>query len=364
MDKKKLVLLLILLLLLAVVVVILMLDKPTGSTQPPQTEGTEHKDRVLSTDIEDVFKHCISVEKTSDGYFPLRFSEQRLKDYENYPVIPYSRCTAGVTMEFSTDAEMISFDYELNKSFWDPTFDVYENGEYAATVECGQRIWGRFEYTKKAEGRVDIIITLPNAAETGILNPQLGSFTTDVTGDKAKVLILGDSISQGLYGTGSSKNWVFLLSQELGFDYLNLSVGGETFRKSALNRDIPFQPDHIIVALGTNDLFYTRYLNVMEQEADRYLELLDELYPDVPVTIITPFWMRNLNSAANQNLRTLFLAYTQSLKELGKKYGYEVIEGTELIPNNAAYYADDVHPNEYGFAALADALKDQLKIGG
>ncbi len=361
MDKKKLVLLLVLLLLLAVVVVILMLD---DTPQQVQTEPTVPANRVLSTNIEDVFKHCISVEKTSDGYFPLRFSEQRLKNYEIYPVIPYSRCTAGITMEFSTDAETISFDYEINKSFWNPTFDVYENGEYAATVECGQRIWGRFEYTKKAEGRVDIIITLPNAAETGILNPQLGNFTTDVTGDKAKVLVLGDSISQGLYGTGSSKNWVFLLSQELDFDYLNLSVGGETFRKSALDRDVPFQPDHIIVALGTNDLFYTRYLNVMEKEADRYLEQLDEIYPDVPVTIITPFWMRNLNSAANQDFRTLFLAYTKVLKELGAKYGYEVIDGTELIPNNAAYYADDVHPNEHGFAALADALKKRLTIGG
>lgn len=369
-NRNKVLLLLLLVLAAAVTLVLILIE---SSTKPEFDEQIAHVDneadaleagKVYSTDIVDVFKHCIDVQLKDGGYYPVRFSEERLKDYEGYPVMPYAGCTAGITMEFRTDAPTISFDYKIFKNIWGSGFDIYENGELKESIDASRVMMGTVEYERRSSEASDIVICLPVASNTIIRNPQFGDFQTDVTGDKPKIIVFGDSISQGLFGSTPSKNWIFLLSQKKGYDYLNLSVGGETFRRSALDSDIPFHPDHILVALGTNDLFYTRYLNVIRQNADDYFSTLQRIYPGVPVTVITPIIQRGLSSSSNMFNSTRYYQLTEILSELASNYGYDVIDGSELVPSSVEYFAenDSVHLSSLGFETVAKNLEERINI--
>lgn len=379
-DRRKLGLLLLLLILATACVVVALLMRPAKEAaaaaveetplpvqEEPMTEETDDKarEKVYSAEIKDVFKHCTDVKETTSGWYPVRFSDARLKDYRNYPHIPYAGCTAGITMEFTTAAPTVSFGYEIAANLWGSGFEVLENGMYSEYFETGSRKWGHVEYTRKVtDGPSDIIICLPVASETTIVDPQLGDFQTDVTDDKPKLLVLGDSISQGLFGATPSRNWPFLLAQAQGLDYLNLSVGGETFRKAALDKSIGFDPDHIIVALGTNDLFNTRYINVIEADIQAYLEKLTEIYAGTPVTVITPIAQYGMNAESNMFNSVLFEEVRKAIESAAAQYGCEMIDGRDLFPGTVEYYApnDGVHPGSLGFEIIAKRLNERMQV--
>lgn len=369
MDNKKLVLLLVLLLLLAMAVGVILLlgNEPTqagkdgtaGATLP---SGREERETVTSTEIKDIFKHCTRVVESDGAYLPLRFSDERLEDYQNYPTIPYSRCSTGVTMEFTTDASVISFDYEVCDRIWDATFDIYENGQYMQTQSCSG--FGRLEYTLRSSGETEITIYFPIAANAYISNLQIGNFTTVVSDNRTRLLVLGDSISQGLFGTNPSDGYVSLLARSMDLEYLNLSVGGEMFRKDALDEGIGFDPDYILVVLGTNDLYCSRFYNVICENVDAYLDRLKEIYPDVPVAVVTPTWQKELDYAGFEEQKQAHTALTEKLMEAAAERGFACIDGRELFPHETQYLYDSVHPNTEGFKNMASNLEGKLIQAG
>ena len=374
MRKRNLLLLLLLLILLAAAVWIAL--SLFGDTEEnvqmsePESAAVSEKEpetmqRMYSEKITDIFKHCTRVIERDEGYYPVHFSDARLENYQSFPVMPYAGCSAGITMEFSTDEPTISFTYENIRTIWDSKFDIIENGELTETIEIGNNKWGYVEYTRRVtDGPSDLVICLPTASETAISDLHLGNFKTDVTGDRTKLLVLGDSISQGLFGSSPSRNWPFLLAQKQGLDYLNLSVGGETFRSGALDPDIGYAPDYIIVALGTNDLFQTRYINVIERDIADYLERLNKIYPETPVTLITPFGFLGMNAASNMFNSDQVEAVYEVICRQAERFGYSVIDGRELFPGTKEYYAlnDSVHLSSLGFEAVADSLDRILQI--
>lgn len=86
------------------------------------------------------------------------------------------------------------------------------------------------------------------------------SVTVSDTGDAAKILVLGDSISAG-YGMNIDDGWVHLMNQTLAqresrWQLINASVSGETTTGGL--RRLPellqqHQPDIVVLELGGND---------------------------------------------------------------------------------------------------------------
>ena len=61
----------------------------------------------MKEEMEQVFHHCLSVIRTEEGYYPVRFTEKQLAFYKGLGERFETRslCTAGVTMEFTTSAK-------------------------------------------------------------------------------------------------------------------------------------------------------------------------------------------------------------------------------------------------------------------
>lgn len=305
-------------------------------------------------DYKKLFHGCVRVEQTEKGYIPLRFSDARLAVYDSYPNKPYSRFPASVYMEFETDAEQISFHFSSEKVYYVPImFDIYENGYLRETVTQALGMFeGDIQYQRKASGKSTIRIYLPAAAMVYLSDFCIGDWNPTAPGEK-KMLVLGDSICQGLFGKHPSLGVVPQLGRMLGYEYLNLSVGGENYSADALD-DFGFQPDLILVALGTNDYSYQVPREEVEVNARAYFKRLKEIYPGVPVIVITPPWIHDLRTQTEELKR--FLAHRSTMECCAKEANLPVADGFNMIPNMAEFFEDCAHPNDLGFQQYASNL--------
>lgn len=107
-------------------------------------------------DLKTIFRHCTRVMEQDGVYTPVRFSDERLRVYrEEKPECPYACCPVGMSMEFKTDAEKISFSYRMTKIYYPViVFDIYENGLFMRAVrEPDGSESGTVEYTLQTPGR-------------------------------------------------------------------------------------------------------------------------------------------------------------------------------------------------------------------
>ena len=339
--------------LLLSVILLISLAACGGGVSPSESEQPVSELEKLT----EIFKGVIRVTEEEGTYTPLRFSDEQLKDYQRQPTIPYSKCTTGVRMDFYTDAKEISFSFNLgtfgnddNATIPQDSFDIFENGEYKESVAASHKSSVKeVTYTRtstEAESRITILF--PTRHEAKISDLSLGNYRP-YTEYSHKILFLGDSITQGLYADKPSDGYVDQVSRALGADYLNLAVGGEKFRVDALGEDVPFEPDHIIIALGTNDKHQNYALISIERNATAYYEKVAQLYPNVPVTVITPF--------ENQGDD-----FVESYIKVAEKFGFKAIDGRTLIPpKRENFNPDEVHPSTTGFNLIAQNLLPLLK---
>lgn len=319
--------------------------------------------------ISSLFHHVSLVSENEGWYEPLRFSPERIADYEqNRPYAPYSHCAAGVTLEFETEADEIAFDYEMlpfsaGKSLdgysTSDVFDVYENGAYALTVSPAIHK-GRFRYRKQNPGRVRFCIYTPVGAMVRFSRFSLGDFSP-VPAPQRKLLIVGDSISQGLFGTHPSLSAAARLSRELDADLLNASIGGDCFRPGLIPEDLPWRPDAIVVELGTNDFCFIKDRKTIEENVRGFFCDLDERFSHVPCVVVSPFWMTDWDELTDGRP-----AYTEWLKGLLQEICDRVVylhflDGFRVIPHEYRNFCDSTHPSDDGFAAMAAAIGSELK---
>ena len=313
-----------------------------------------------------LFHGCIDVEKRDAGYLAKRFTPKQFERYTKMPWCIYPYCTAGVFMEFVTDAEEISFDYFFSVLFFPQIiFDIFENGVYMSFVrEPDCSLSGHVTYKKKTAGLVKFRIYLPYNGETHISNIQFGDFKPTVDERRNKLLVYGDSISQGLMGTHPYMSYVPLLSDTIDADYLNLSVGGDLFDYTMIDTELPFRPTAIIVALGANDLPFVGDYQKIKVNIERYFAVLKEAYPNIPINVISPIWQTDIERFETEEERDkykLFMQIYDKVVEESDKAGCNTIRGLELMPHVPEYFTDHAHPNDIGFLQYALNLMRYIK---
>ena len=298
------------------------------------------------------------------AFIPMRFSQERMDDYNEYNETakikaPYFECTTGVRMDFYTDADTISFHYSVTAGFFDgsadhpvDTFNIYENGEYKSSQKVVKGMPGDVVYRRKStdpESRITILF--PGYHGVSLSMFDLGN-TRPVEEYDHKILVFGDSISQGLFAEKPGDNYIHQVCSTLNADYMNLSVGGEIFRSAALDEEIHFDPTYILVALGTNDYYGGVDKGAVSGNAISYLSRVKEIYPDVPITVISPFG----NIPAD---------YIAAIGAAAQATDCHFVDGTTLISRQTtSWNADNVHPATPGFneitAAFTPILQEKL----
>lgn len=309
----------------------------------------------MKEEMEQVFHHCLSVIRTEEGYYPVRFTEKQLAFYKGLGERFETRslCTAGVTMEFTTSAKEISFSYQAER-FARPyiAFDIYENDILRASVRRPDGSESGVVRYQLAGIGSKICIYLPNLCKVSISNLDLGNFSPCVAKGKRKLLFLGDSITQGMMAQSPSMAYPSQLSRILEADILNCGVGAERFRKENLDDSLRGWPDRVFVAYGTNDSTQIDSLEEIGQNIVGYFAELRRIFPQEPVTVITPTWRGEYGDDAQ---------YAQKLDAVrgligreAEKYRCRVVDGFRLVPHLPEYFGDGyLHPNDLGFSQYA-----------
>ena len=315
-------------------------------------------------DLKTIFRHCTRVMEQDGVYTPVRFSDERLRVYrEEKPECPYACCPVGMSMEFKTDAEKISFSYRMTKIYYPViVFDIYENGLFMRAVrEPDGSESGTVEYTLQTPGAV-VEIFFPIGADVTFFDIRIGKFTTVSHAHEPKLLVLGDSISQGLFGVNPSVSVIPLLARHYGYDYLNLSVGGEVFRPDLVEPELAFAPDRILVELGTNDLVFVQDIHKIRKNIDAFFAELKRRFPNTPVTVVSPFWQIVFAEGTDEmdgKLRTTLLI-GEHARKVAAEYGHTALDGIQLSPHEQEFFSDHAHPSDKGFAYLALELIRRL----
>lgn len=301
-----------------------------------------------------LFRNALSV---NDG-FPMRFTPAQFAYFRQKSPEFAARvqCSSGVKLSFWTDAAQLQFDYCIVA--WcrsTNVVDVFENGIHTGSVRLpDMQSTGCFAFQRVTSGMARIDIWLPTTCGIRVTRCVFGRWR-QVSASKKRLLLLGDSILQGIecyHPSCSLGNW--LLCRE-DCEGVNQSVGGACFDTDALDM-LSFQPDHIWVALGANDAFGdTAY----QQQIPLWFVKLRDMYRHVGITAITPIWSRRTETDAA--LAARFQEVAALICEQGSKHGVRVVNGWGLVPHHPHFYQEDgIHPNDLGFLQYALHLSEAI----
>ena len=296
-----------------------------------------------------------------NGYFTtFRYSNEQT-EFMADPSYDYgwrnrAKFSGGIRMELVTDATFIAFDYKASdKHERSNTVDLYVNGTLTSVYKIGDKLKGSIRFDLP-EGENKIAIYLPCESIFSIKNFTLDGGYKSVKDKGQKVLIIGDSITQGAGPDISSAAYIHALQRKTGYNILGQGVGGYRYEPRDLMKIKDFEPDKILVFLGTNyyDTPFEQY--DYKGAVEEFYVRLTELYPDTPILSVTPLW-RNNNVDWPR-----FMWCIDTIKNACRKHpSVTMVDGFTLMPNVDQCLADGVHPNTYGSTMLAENLYKVMK---
>ena len=292
-----------------------------------------------------------------DGYYFLR----RFTEAQEEVIVPRldmrrNDSAAGMRLEFTTCGGDLSFDYSAVKATGRNfhCFDIAVDGVLMFHFE-------EREHTKqgsiafavpRCEKPVTVTVYFSCYSSMGLKNVRLPEDYVP-TARQLKLLALGDSITHGSDASYPSLSYANQLADHFAANMLNQAIGGDYFLDENLDPELPFAPDVITVAYGTND--WRRGSLIDNKMAVDYLNKLTAIYPDKPVFLLLPIYRMDENEEKHgitlQNVR-------DRLAELGEKYpNVHVIDCKKFVPWLPGFFHDGyLHPNELGYLHYANKV--------
>lgn len=310
--------------------------------------------KLTNEELKKIYFGAYNFSETDDGYLMAHQYTKEQEDYfEKAFDFWFERCNASTakTLEFTTKATSLSFDYQI---LWVGSQDSFEL--------CIDGLITEIKYVKDLEkegtitfdmpeGEKKVIVYLPADELVVIKNFEINAEVKPaVKGEK--VLWLGDSITQGFGPLRSSQTYVSVANRLLNYDIINQGIGGYVYDPRVLVEMEGYKPDKIIVALGTN-----QYGTESMADIEKYYEIITKLYKDIPILAITPLW-RGDNM---EGIPTL-IKFCDKLKDIIKKYPIvTMVEGWKLVPHLPEYFLDNLHPNQLGTEVYARNLVREIE---
>ncbi|MDD7985064.1 GDSL-type esterase/lipase family protein [Lentisphaera marina] len=306
---------------------------------------------------------CLHVDQNEQGLQPHRLTHKQLKHFaKNETWDIRARCPAGIRIELITDSPYLDLGVycgDYCRSWL--ALDVVIDGALQATVRVDgpPKHWnGRLQLA--GEGDRHILVLLPYTVTCRISSWGLADGATCRPAPKAKgqILNIGDSIIQGMTGSGMGSSCAWRLSQLLKMDMLNQGVGGHIFEAASWDPDITVNPSLITCTYGNNDFNTGRTHEDVFKDARDHMEAVRATFPDVPIVLVSPIW----RSFEDKKDYAKFVDFGSKLRQSFIGFpGMTVIDGQKMVSHREDRYEDGVHPNDVGFAEFAINLYKEIK---
>ena len=324
--------------------------------------------RIPFKDIVEAVRGAVRFEVT-DGYLSFhRYTEEEYREYT-----PHDRealalkmpATSCVHIVFSTDSDTLSLRVRFRQAsgrLFGDAIDILVDGKLYSSLgnqgkaqsELSQRV-----ELPKGEKRIHLVLPGLYSASLGELSLADGATFTAVKAKK-RMLIYGDSITQGYDAEHPSKSYANQLALALDADAVCKAIGGEVFYPPLAKMDSGVaDPALITVAYGVNDWHFGAH---SEQElfgnAKSFFDGLSEKYPSARIFALSPIWTLDWEKENYIPFREIPALLSRAA---GK--GVTVIDCFPFVPHDPALFRDGcLHPNDEGYAHYANALIAALGI--
>lgn len=319
--------------------------------------------KIVNNDLIPCFRGCVRFEEKEEYLFPIRFTEKQSEHFAKSDFLyPRSKMTAGVLLDLYTTTQMISFDVlllETSRNYY--SIDVYVDGNLCFNF-AKENVLSHTEVSLSfplKEGYKRVQIYFPCLFECGIKNFYIdddAQFLVSKIGQK--ILFLGDSITHGYATKCTSLTYANILSRVSGAVSLNQAVAGDVFNEDNLDEDLPFDPDLIFVAYGTNDWWHGRDVSVVIK---KYFDKLTKIYPHTQIYALLPIYRLDAEEK-HIKVKIPFVDFREQMKEIISEYkNVTVVDTINFVPHFTDFYEDGyLHPNDLGFIKYAENLRKYI----
>lgn len=322
--------------------------------------------------IKEITRGAEKIESTDNGIYFSRFTDSELTASTS----PNVRASAGIQMDFLTDAVAIDISVFVKKTLSirtyfcleifvdDKPYDTIKNfeeenmtGNYAdvSTNPLG-------EFSKKiklSSGEKKIRIIFPHSVATYLKNIELvgATYITPVKRNK-KILMYGDSITQGFDAIYPTNTFAMRLSDTLSAELFNKGIGGELFCPKLVMAENYIKPDYVFVSYGTNDWGFSDK-ETFEKNSKLFLETVSKKYDYTTVYVLTPIWRKD--HLAEKLFGSIFDVEKIIVNHAKNFSNLKIIPGWDFVPHNENYYGDlRLHPNDKGFEYMFKNVYNSL----
>lgn len=313
--------------------------------------------KLSNEQLKTIYFGALWFDETEEGYLQaFQYTKSQMDYFKGAFEFWYDRCfaTTAKTLEFTTTATKISFDYKFIWKGSEDTVELWINGaptEICYVKDLEEKGCISFELPKGAK---NVIIYLP--ADATLLIKDFDINDTYAPAKKGeKVLWIGDSITQGYGPLRSAHTYVSVANRMLNYDIVNQGIGGYIYDKNTMVPMEGYHPDKIIIAMGTNQF----WSETMDAVVDYYVSL-KEVYGDMPVLCVSPIWRGDCPDKYD-----VFVKFCENVKKIAAQYeNVTVVDGFTMVPHLPEYYLDKLHPNVIGAELYGRNLVDVIrKIG-
>ncbi len=275
-----------------------------------------------------------------------------------------AEATTGVRLDFETDSKQMEL--ELSRG---ARVEICLNGVLRYWFDCNalrkekktisvplDSVFGE----PRAVTRVTIY--LPSHGEGGVLRFLRLDDGAMVRRPKyrCRLLFIGDSITQGWNSGWDCMSFANSISRFLDAESVVQGVGGAFYAETTFDEELPFVPDVVLIAYGTNDFYFFSSLEELREHCAAYLKCVRSVYAEkgIPVFVLLPIWRADrFGDSAVGN----FVAVRQLYAEEARKRGLHVIDTADFVPPMSDFFADQVlHPNAVGFGWYTQGILKEL----
>jgi acyl-CoA thioesterase I len=175
------------------------------------------------------------------------------------------------------------------------------------------------------------------------------------------VACVGDSITQGT-GAPYPEQLGELLGED--FDVKNFGhsgaslVNGSYAGTAEYSAALAFEPDVVVIMLGTNDM-NTWNLSSIDDFVGDYLDMIATFraLPSTPVVYLgLPPWVKEDDTNGGYTEERLTTEILPRIEQVSEASGACLIDLHAVTLDHPEYYADNLHPNDLGYGAIAQAI--------
>jgi lysophospholipase L1-like esterase len=188
------------------------------------------------------------------------------------------------------------------------------------------------------------------------------------TGTGTRVAFYGDSYTLGTGASSPDKRWSTIISRERNWNEFNPSVNGLGFVNNRGDFDgddlpglvIDSDPEIVIVTMGLNDNFsYDFRATDIRTQIGADFDRMKAALPDARFVVVEPFWYTDERPTSVDVIGGW-------VEEAARAIGADYIPGaSRWIEGHPEWMAaDGLHPNDEGYAAIAERMDEELTTLG